>query len=489
MKKSICILCGTAVAMTASAAPAAKAASAASAAKAATAAKARPNVIIIITDDQGYGDLSCMYARDMQTPNIDGLFSDGVRMDNYYSNSALSSPARAALLTGCNSDMAGVQGVIRNEDPNSYYENFGHLNPKYTILPQLLKKNGYTTALIGKWHLGYASPNTPNDRGFDLFRGIMGGMMDDYYTHTRKGYPALWLNKTIAPPVKGHITDVLTDYAIDFVRQSGKSEKPFFLYLAYNAPHIPLDAPKDWVERVKQRQPGITDTRARLVTLIEQIDAGVGRLVEELKRSGQWENTFIMYSSDNGGYMQSQANNGPYRGYKATMYEGGLRVPAAFFLKGRIEKGRSTNMAQHMDIVPTLCDLLKIPVTQLPQQVEGISILPTLEGRAQTTDDRYFWFMEREANEKGNKLQTAIRHGNFKLVQNMPAEPYELFDLASDPKETTSLPLSGDIYKDLYFQMRVHIANAGAVPWNVPKDEYVYWPDMVEKAGGKKVAE
>lgn len=434
----------------------------------------RPNVLIILADDLGLGDLSCTYSKDMRTPNIDGLFSEGVRLDNYYSNSSLSSPARASLLTGRYCDMVGVQGVIRNEGPYSYYENFGFLSPSAILLPKILKDNGYSTAMFGKWHLGYSSPNLPNDRGFDLFKGFLGGMLDDYYAHTRKGYNALRINKEICPPIEGHITDVLSNWAVDYLKQQENKDKPFFLYLAYNAPHIPLDAPKEWIEMVKKREPGITDTRAKYVALIEHMDAGIGRVLVQLKESGQWDNTFIIFTSDNGGAQVSEPNNGPYRGYKASMYEGGIREPAAFYLKGRIEKGRSSNMAQHMDIVPTICDLLGI---RIDHKIDGISILPTLEGKAQNTSDRYFWWMVREANNGGNKLQTAVRYGNYKLLQNLATEPYELFDLSVDPQETKSLPLSGEIYDSLYFHMRVRISSAGAVPWNMPEDKYVSWDE------------
>ena len=443
-------------------------------------ASPRPNIIIILTDDQGYGDLSCMYSKDMRTPNLDKFFSQAVRMDNFYANASLCSPSRASLLTGRYPDMAGVQGVIRNESPDSYFNNFGHLTPGITVMPQVLKNHGYATALIGKWHLGYTTPNTPNDRGFDLFKGILGGMMDDYYTHTRKGFPALRINNTVCPKVEGHITDILTDWAIDYTREQHAKNQPYFLYLAYNAPHVPLDAPKDWVEKVKKREPGITDTRARLVALIEQIDAGAGRLFDYLKKSGQWDNTLVIFTSDNGGFRGSEANNGPYRGYKSSMYEGGLRLPAAFFLKGRIEKRRSSNMAQMMDIFPTICDLLEI---KPGVEFDGISILPALEGKKQATDDRYFWYLIREMGPTGNKLQTAVRKGPYKLLQNMASEPYELYDLSKDPAEKNPLKMSpkDTIYKDLFEQMRLRIACAGAVPWNIPADKYVDWAELNKK--------
>ena len=447
------------------------------AARAAGPAGARPNIIIILADDLGYGDLSCMYSHDMRTPNLDKFFSEGVRMDNFYANASLCSPSRASLLTGRYCDMVGVQGVIRNEGPEAYYNNFGHLTPGVAMMPQALKAAGYATALIGKWHLGYTSPNIPNERGFDLFKGFLGGMMDDYYAHTRMGFPELRINKEVCPKIEGHITDVFTEWAIDFAREQHDKSTPYFLYLAYNAPHVPLSPPKDWLDKVRRREPGISETRAKLVATIEHLDAGVGRLFDYLKQSGQWENTLIIFTSDNGGFRGSEPNNGPYRGYKSSMYEGGLRIPAAFYLKGRIEKGRLPNMAQLMDIFPTICDLLGIaPKTKF----DGISILPALEGKQQVTDDRYFWFLIREMGQGGNKLQTAIRKGPYKLLQDYATEPYELYDLATDPGEKNPLKINpkDKIYKNLYEQMRHRIACAGAVPWNIPADEYVSWAEM-----------
>ena len=437
----------------------------------------RPNILIILTDDQGSGDLGCLYAKDMRTPVLDQLFSDGVRMDNFYSNSSLSSPARASLLTGRHNDMVGVQGVIRNEEENEYYGNFGYLDPNCITMPQVLKKEGYATALIGKWHLGYSSPNVPNERGFDLFKGILGGMMDDYYTHLRKGFPAIRHNNGVAAPVEGHITDILSDWAADYIHEQSKNEKPFFLYLAYNAPHYPLDAPEDWVEMVMQREPGITRKRARLVALIEQLDAGIGRVFEALKQTGAYDNTLIMFFSDNGGDEGSEANNGICRGYKRDMYEGGIKIPCAFYLKGVMENRRSDNIAQLMDVAPTIYDLLGI----IPEQeIDGISILPTLKGEPQVTNDRYLWWMHRDMGQRGNKIVTAIRYGDMKLVQNKPADPYELFDLKNDPSETQSLPMKGAVADALWKNMRIRISLAGTVPWNMPIDKYVSWDQMNE---------
>ncbi|MBD0258916.1 MAG: sulfatase-like hydrolase/transferase, partial [Cytophagales bacterium] len=186
---------------------------------------ARPNILLILVDDLGYGDLSSYGARDLRTPHLDALMQRGVRSDHFYANSPVCSPTRAALLTGRYPDLVGIPGVIRM-DPA---DNWGYLAPDARLLPQYLRKAGYHTALVGKWHLGLESPNLPNDRGFDHFQGPLEGMMDDYYTHLRFGENVLRHN---ARPIRaeGHATDLTTGWAVDYLKSRQKAAAPFFLY-------------------------------------------------------------------------------------------------------------------------------------------------------------------------------------------------------------------------------------------------------------------
>jgi len=294
----------------------------------------RPNVLIILTDDLGYGDLSCQGGKDIQTPNIDKLFEKGVRFTNFYSNSTVCSPTRAALLTGRYPDRVGVPGVIRTSSENSW----GFLNPNAVLLPQVLKKAGYHTSLIGKWHLGLEKPNLPNQRGFDYFHGFLADMMDDYWIHLREGKNYMRLNKTEIDP-KGHATDIFSDWAIDFISKNASKKEPFILYLAYNAPHFPIQPPAEWLEKVKKREGNITDKRAKNVALVEHLDFNIGRVIDALKRSGLYENTVILFSSDNGGHLPSGASNGNLRGGKQDMYEGGIKVPTCIVWEGTLAKG------------------------------------------------------------------------------------------------------------------------------------------------------
>jgi len=248
----------------------------------------KPNILVILVDDLGYGDLSSYGAKDLRTPNIDQLMANGMRFDNFYANCPVCSPTRASLMTGRYPDMVGVPGVIRTHPTN----NFGYLSPDAVMLPTMLKKAGYHTAIIGKWHLGLESPNIPNERGFDHFHGFLGDMMDDYYTHLRHGYNYMRLNKQEIHP-EGHATDLFTQWAIEYIRGRINKKQPFFLYLAYNAPHTPIQPPEEWLEKVKKREKGIDSKRAKIVALIEHLDYSIGKVIQALKDAGLYKNTGI----------------------------------------------------------------------------------------------------------------------------------------------------------------------------------------------------
>ena len=283
----------------------------------------KPNIVMILADDLGYGDLSSYGAPDLQTPNIDALVRGGIRLDLFYANCPVCSPTRAALLTGRYPDLAGVPGVIRSNARNSW----GFLSQDAVLLPKLLSKAGYQTALIGKWHLGLQSPNTPNERGFDFFHGFLGDMMDDYYTHLRHGTNYMRRDTTVITP-EGHATDVFSDWAVNYLESRATTPEPFFLYLAYNAPHTPIQPPAAWVDRFRVRHPDVPEKRARLAALIEHMDSGIGRVIAALKATRLDRNTLIVFTSDNGGQLDVGANCGPLRGGKQDMFEGGIRVPA-----------------------------------------------------------------------------------------------------------------------------------------------------------------
>ncbi|MBN2136926.1 MAG: sulfatase-like hydrolase/transferase [Sedimentisphaerales bacterium] len=418
----------------------------------------KPNILMILVDDLGYGDLSCCGAADMQTPNIDKLFASGIRLDNFYASCPVCSPTRAALLTGRYPDLVGVPGVIRTHIAN----NWGYLDPRAVMLPRLLKKTGYHTAIVGKWHLGLASPNTPNERGFDHFAGCLGDMMDDYYTHRRHAINYMRLEEKEIDP-EGHATDLFTQWSIDYITARAQSKKPFFLYLAYNAPHTPIQPPEDWLAKVEKRQPGITEKRAKLVALIEHLDDGIGKVLAALRQTAQGDNTLVIFTSDNGGQLGVGANNGPLRGGKQDMYEGGLRVPACAAWPGKIRPGsKSDRLALTMDLFPTICDAAN---AKIEHKIEGRTILPTLLGMNQPAEDRFLFWVRREAGPYAGRAYYAARLGDFKLLQNSPFEPLELYDLKEDPKEQNPLGKKHPMYNKLLAALRNHIIEAGAVPW------------------------
>ncbi|MEI6234289.1 MAG: sulfatase-like hydrolase/transferase [Planctomycetota bacterium] len=426
---------------------------------------ARPNILVILTDDQGRGDYSAFGTHDIRTPAIDSLFRDGLTFHNFFANSCVCSPSRAALLTGCYPDRVGVPGVIRDETPDN---SWGWLAPSAKTLPQILKPAGYHSALIGKWHLGIASPNIPTERGFDLFHGFLGDMMDDYWTHLRNKQNFMRRNLDVVDP-KGHATDVFTDWACEYLEERTKSTQPFFLYLAYNAPHDPVQPPPEWVEKVLQREPAMNLRRAKLVALIEHLDAGIGKVLQTLDRTGLAKNTLVIYTSDNGGILDNGANNGPWRSGKQHMYEGGLRVPGAARWPGVIAPGsQTTRTTLTMDIFATACAAAGVA---LPPKLDATSFLPTLRGEPEPQQSaRDCYFVRREGGvQYGGKTIEAFRRGSWKLLQDSPFQPLELYNLATDPMEASDLAKKErKIFLELSEALRKQVQLGGHVPWQAP---------------------
>ncbi|KAA9356901.1 sulfatase-like hydrolase/transferase [Larkinella humicola] len=429
----------------------------------------KPNIVFIFADDLGWGDLSSYGATDLKTPHIDSLLQSGLRFTNFYANSPVCSPSRAALLSGRWPEAMGVPGVIRDDLADSW----GYLAPGL-LLPNYLQKAGYHTALVGKWHLGLEPENAPNERGFQEFYGFLGDMMDDYYTKRRNGHNFMRHNRQVIDP-PGHATEVFTEGAIRYVNSRKNNPKPFFLYLAYNAPHNPLQPPADWLDRVKKREPTIDPTRAKLVALIEHLDANIGRLLATLKANRQLENTLIVFTSDNGGWGPAKANNGPYRAFKGTMYEGGIRIPAGIAWTGHIQPGRvSDERGQLSDWMPTF---LELAGQQATMPVDGKSLVPvflTNQPDAQKLDllrQRPLFYIRREGNDAFKGLTTqAVRLGDWKLLQPSPFLPFELYNLKDDPKETTDLSKQEKAKaNELTRLLMNHIQLGGAVPWQKRK--------------------
>ena len=427
----------------------------------------RPNILVILTDDQGRGDYSAFGTPDIRTPGIDRLCREGVTFDNFYANSSVCSPSRAALLTGCFPDRVGVPGVIREEHPQ---DSWGWLWKDATLLPEVLGPAGYHSALIGKWHLGLSAPNTPCDHGFDHFHGFLGDMMDDYWTHRRNGFNFMRRDRETIDP-EGHATDLFTRWAVEHLEARAKVDQPFFLYLAYNAPHDPIQPPPEWLAKVKAREPGMTDKRAKLVALIEHMDDGIRQVLETLDRTGLADNTLVVYTSDNGGVLGNGANNGPWRSEKGHMYEGGLRVPAAARWPGHIAAGsRSERVTLTMDIFGAACEAAG---AQPPAGIDALSFLPALRGEADGEPQRDRYFVRREGGlAYAGKTIEALRQGDWKILQDSPFAPLELYDLAADPRETTNQAANQrERFGKMAAALRGHVQRGGQIPWQPPRAE------------------
>ena len=423
----------------------------------------KPNILLIMSDDQGYHDVSYYNTKDIKTPNIDQIRNEGIRFDNFYANSPVCSPTRASLISGLYPHKAGVPGVIRTNKKN----NWGYLKTDFLSLPQELNKLKYNTALVGKWHLGLNYPNTPIDRGFKFFHGFLGDMMDDYWNHKRHGYNYMRLNEKIIEPI-GHATDLFTDWSIDYIESQEKKKKPFFLFLSYNAPHFPVQPPKKYLEDVTNREKEIDSIRANLVAFIEHMDYGIGRVINSLKETNQYKNTVIIFTSDNGGHNPSKANNGPLRDGKQSLYEGGLKVPTVISWQNKIKKNSVSNKTLlTMDLYPTI---IEIAGKKVKDKIDGVSFVDELKNpKSNHKNERILYFTRREGgNRYGGKSINALRKGSWKLIQNNPYQPQELYDLKNDPLEKKNLINDKiDIYMELNKLMMDKIQEGGKTPWQI----------------------
>ncbi|RPG57190.1 MAG: N-acetylgalactosamine 6-sulfate sulfatase [Flavobacteriales bacterium TMED235] len=421
----------------------------------------KPNILLIVSDDQGLYDVSYYGTKDIKTPNIDFIAKTGIRLDNFYANSPVCSPTRASIMTGLYPDNAGVPGVIRTNPLNSW----GHLRTDLNILPAELKSLGYNSALIGKWHLGIDSPNLPNLRGFDFFHGWLGDMMDDYWSHLRHNINYMRLNERTIK-AEGHATDLFTKWSVNYIESQQETDTPFFLYLAYNAPHFPVQPPIFFLDRVLERDKKIDSTRAKLVAFIEHMDKGIGDVINALEKTNQLDNTLIIFTSDNGGHNPSLANNGPYRDGKQSVYEGGLRVPTVISWKNKIKNNQiiKSNLMS-VDLFPTI---LEIAGSKKKYNIDGLSFANELFfPNTHIDEDRIMYFVRREGGSRyGGKTINAIRKGKWKLLQNNPQGKYELFNLESDPYEENNLIDSEQkIYDQLNKLLMEQIQASGKIPW------------------------
>ncbi|MFT5467413.1 MAG: arylsulfatase A [Verrucomicrobiales bacterium] len=403
----------------------------------------RPNLIYIMLDDAGYGDFSCYGQKKFQTPNIDRLASEGLKFTDHYAGSTVCAPTRCVLMTGVHTGHAYVRGN-REVKP----EGQAPMPADIVTLPRLLKKAGYATGAFGKWGLGAPGSASDPAEHFDMFFGY--NCQREAHTY----YPDhLWKNRErVHYDGKTYAHDPIMGEALEFVRDH--KDEPFFVYLPITIPHAAMHVPEEYAAPFRKKWPQFEDKIgkysgpevknpiAAFAGMMVKVDDGVGQLLDLLKDLEIDENTLILFSSDNGPHREGGHDpvffdsNGPFKGFKRDLYEGGIRVPLLARWPGVIEAGRTSDVASaHWDMLPTFCELAE---ADIPEKIDGISLVPTLTGKGdQAKHDYLYW----EFFERGGRR--AARFGNWKAVQlgvnkNLNA-PIEIYDLVADPGEEKDL--------------------------------------------------
>jgi arylsulfatase A-like enzyme len=406
------------------------------------AAGRKPNIVFIVADDLGYADLSCYGRPDFETPHLDRLAKEGMRFLQAYANSPVCTASRTALITG----RYQYRLAVGLEEPlASPARNIG-LPVQHPTLPSLLKKVGYNTALIGKWHLGWLPDYSPLKSGYDHFWGFRGGALD-YFTHKdgtgNRADIDLWDDEAKVDQA-GYLTDLLGNKAVDIIHAYSRQERPFFLSLHFNAPHWPWEAPGDEAEsqRIKSLNHWDGGSQKTYAAMVRQMDLQIGRVMESLQASKISDNTIVIFTSDNGGERFS--DTWPFTGKKTELLEGGLRIPAIVRWPARVPAGRTTQqVAMGMDWLPTLLEAAGTePDRNYP--TDGVSLISALSAGAAPTPRTLFW------RYRFNQ-QRAIREGDMKWLRI--AGNTFLFNVVNDPLERANLKeLKPDVYQRLVAQ-------------------------------------
>ena len=380
-------------------------------------AASRPNVIVILADDLGYGDTS-VYDGWVETPHLERMAAAGLTFTDFHTNSSVCSPTRAGFLTGRYQQRVGIVDVVA-----SHLDTPG-LDPSELTIPRLMKQGGYRTALFGKWHLGMEQKFNPIHHGFDEFRGYLDGYVD-YHVHRNS-----WFNGLKKEDQPGYSTHLITRNAVQFIDQN--TTRPFFLLVAHEAVHLPFQTPSDTPETRKPIPKSERWSRERIrpkyKIMLEEMDKGVGEILDAIERNRMADRTLVFFLSDNGAI--GAGSNKPFRGGKFSHYEGGHRVPAIAWWPGKIRADSKTDeMAMGMDLLPTIMELANIRVPSA-RELDGVSIAGLLLLGSKLPRRQVFFGYE-------PKLGTAMRDGDWKMI--VKANKSQLYNLKADIAETTNL--------------------------------------------------
>ncbi len=396
-----------------------------------------PNLVLLVADDLGWGDLGCYGSAINETPHLDALAAGGLRFTDFHSGGAMCSPTRASILTGRYPQAFGeiFDGALSGTTQRELGLPLGAVT-----IAEVLREQGYATGCFGKWHLGYEPDLFPTRQGFDVFRGLVSGDGDFHTRVDRSGNPDWWKDEALVPE-EGYTTDLLTRHGVDFIEAN--RERPFFLYLPHLAIHFPWQGPNDppqrevgksWQEDKWGVIPDPENVAPHVKAMIESLDASVGKIVAALRDHDLQKNTLVVFTSDNGGYLtygkkfRNISSNGPWRGQKTEVYEGGHRVPTIASWPGRIDPGVTDVLAHTNDLFPTFARLAGADINDA--SLDGIDLSPLLfEGEA-LPDRPLFW---------RTRSHGALREGPWKLVATRSGKKAELFHLGNDPGETTDL--------------------------------------------------
>ena len=356
----------------------------------------KPNVIIILADDAGYSDFGFMGSDEIKTPNLDQLALDGVTFNNAYVSASVCSPSRAGLLTGMYQQRFGHECNLDSDVNNSF-------DPNQITIAEALKTEGYSTGLIGKWHLGDKKQNHPLNNGFDYFWGFISGARNYFYDPNEVNRNSIRnvVENYSQTKFDGYLTDVLGDKAISFIDKNYQSNNPFFLFLSFNAPHTPMHAKKEVLEKFKD------NPRKVYASMMWSMDEAIGNVIESLKENNQYDNTIIYFLSDNGAAMSNDASPFPFKGWKGNQYEGGIKTPMIMTWKNKIKSNTQFDgFISALDIFKTSLEVINVN-KDLMIKADGKNIMNHLNDNT-ITNENLFW--------RKDKMAT-VRSGNYKLIR------------------------------------------------------------------------